>query len=133
MFVNLCHLDLRTLGVLGDVEGQQLHVLGDGGAGGGPRRQVVSRARHAPGGQTSNLRLRVLHGVNILRQRLGRRLLGVRSLNKREKLVSAWSNDSFPTLLPATTDVNTSSSYFRQDPKDDLHALNAALRSSAYF
>ena len=87
MFVKLCHLDLRTLGVLGDVEGEQLDVLGDGGAGGGPRRQVVRGARHAPGGQTRNLRLRVLHGVNILRQRLGRRLLGVRSLNKREQLL----------------------------------------------
>ena len=80
--MKLCHLDLRTLGVLGDVEGEQLDVLGDGGAGGGPGRQVVRGARHAPGGQARNLRLRVLHRVNILRQRLGRRLLGIRSLNK---------------------------------------------------
>ena len=102
MFVKLCHLDLRTLGVLGDVEGEQLDVLGDGGAGGGPRRQVVSRARHAPGGQTSNLSLRVLHGVNILRQRLGRRLLGVRSLNKPEKLVSACLVKLFISHLAAS-------------------------------
>ena len=85
--MKLCHLDLRTLGVLGDVEGQELDVLGDGGAGGGPGRQVVRGAHHAPGGQARNLRLRVLHRVNILRQRLGRRLLGIRSLDKGEKLV----------------------------------------------
>ena len=82
--MKLCHLDLRTLGVLRDVEGEELDVLGDGGAGCGPGRQVVRGAHHAPGGQARNLRLRVLHGVNILRQRLGRRLLGIRSLNKWE-------------------------------------------------